>query len=684
MIAAFATLEELWPWAGAVLGLLALLYLLEPRRRRVEVPFGALWKAVLARAESRRIGRRWRRILSWLLMSSIAAAMLAALADGPLGLAAWTERRAPPPRHTVVLVDVSASMATLDGDRGEGLLARSRLDEARVAVDGVLANAAPGERFLLVAAAAAPRTQAPWADDTATIRTGMARLQPTDAGLDLERALAAADAALRGRSDGQIVVVSDGGRPIAVPSRPPASPLRWVLVGPAGRQQADVATAAGQGGDAPIAPGAAPAVGIDNVAVVRVGVRASSEDPGRGVVTARIRNDRAVDVEVRVELASRAEGASVADFGAASAVVAEQRVTLPARSEQAVTFTAVDLVSGRFAVHVRPAAADGVIDLAPWDDWGFAVAAQRRRLGVLLVGDDNLFLEAALVANDRFTVKRLTVAGYAPQAWTAAQRLQHGIDVVVLDQVPAPAPDGVPALRLDLRSHPDAAAGAADPRPALELSARTPKHPVLRGVSLHDANVDVCRVLDVPTGSTVLWADRDGAAVALASDVGVRRVDFGLDLVETDIGGRYLMPLLIANAIEWLASEEEVLVSPLEVGRPWAIGLPVQAATWTWAEPGTAPVTARWSDDALLGTSERAGIHVWRSDSGYELARPTVLPGTERPDAWTVPGPRWQRDDDTVRSAHPAAPWPAWSLLAAMAAALLWVEWGLYQRRRTV
>lgn len=674
MIAAFATLEEFWPWAAAVLGLLALLYLLEPRRRRVEVPFGALWQAVLARAESRRIGRRWRRILSWLLMTSIAAAMLAALADGPLGLAAWTERRAPPPRHTVLLVDVSATMATLDGDRGDGLLARTRLDEARTAVDRVLANAAPNERFLLVAAAAAPRTQAPWSDETASVRAAVQRLQPTDAGLDLERALQAADAALRGRSDGQIVVVSDGGRPTAAPQRLPASPLRWLLVGPAGRAAA------------PDAPGAAKAAatGVDNVAVVRVGVRASTEDPGRGVVTARLRNDRAVDVEVRVELASRAEGASVADFGAASAVVAEQRVTIPARAEQTVTFAAVDLVSGRFAVHARPNAADGVQDIAPWDDWGFAVAAQRRRLGVLLVGEDNLFLEAALVANDRFTVKRLPVAGYDARAWSADQRLQHGIDVVVLDQVAAAAPPGMPVLRLDLKAHADAAPGAAEPRPALELSARTPRHPVLRGVSLHDANVDLCRVLDVPTGSTVLWADRDGAAVAIASDVGVRRVDIGLDLVETDLGGRYLMPLLIANAVEWLASEEEVLVSPLEVGLPWAIGLPVQAASWTWAEPGTAPVAARWSDDALLGTSERAGIHVWRSDGGYELARPTVLSGSERPDQWQVHAPRWSPDDADARDARPAAPWPAWSLLAALAALLLWIEWGLYQRRRTV
>ena len=46
--------------ATAVFGL-ALLYLLRPRRRQVEVPFGGLWQRVIAKAEARAMSTRWRR-----------------------------------------------------------------------------------------------------------------------------------------------------------------------------------------------------------------------------------------------------------------------------------------------------------------------------------------------------------------------------------------------------------------------------------------------------------------------------------------------------------------------------------------------------------------------------------------------------------------------------------------------
>ncbi len=709
MIEAFATLEAAWPVGAVLVATLTLLYLLEPRRRQLQVPFGALWQSVLLQVEARRLGRHWRRILSWLAMLCVASALWAALAERPLGLHAWRARAAPPARHTVIIFDVSASMATRDGRIDTALLPRSRLEEARERLNTVWPRARPGERFLLLSAAASVRTQGPWSADVGPLREAAQRLSATDAALDLDRALRAAADALQGRSLPSVIVVTDGG-----PSQDGALPsaavvagaeVQWLLVGPAGQEPTAAAAS----------PAAKPAIAaLANLAVVQVGVRSDRTDPGRGVVQAQVRNDSALEVHARVVLCSRAEGSAVADFDTPAAVVAEQTVVLGARASRVVRFDAVDLAGGRFAVQVRAADPGVFVDLAPQDDWGFAVAAQRRRLGVLWVGGDNLFLEAALVANDRFEVKRVRREAYEPEAFSADRRLAHGVDVVLMEQVPKPAPPGMPVLRLDLRGHADAratdpralairaavelgpsdgadtgpdAAAAASPgvRPPLELSIANADHPLMRGVSLQDANIDLIRPLQVGAGAVALIVDRDMAAVAVADDAGVRRLDLGFDLLETDLGGRYLLPLLLANAIDWLAGDESPVVVAMEVGRPWAIGAPVRGVSWTWQEPGQPAVPARTSADALLATSERHGIHAFRSDSGLELARPTLMPATERPDRVGAPSPRWQPlTAATTDDAAARPPWSAWALLVLAAAVALWVEWGLFQRRRTV
>jgi Ca-activated chloride channel homolog len=578
-------------------------------------------------------------------------------------------------------------MATRDGDRGGALLDRSRLDEARRRVAAVLDDALPEEYFLLVSAASAPRTQGPWTQERAMLDAVLLDLDVTDAGLDADRALRAAGDALRGRGNGRVVLVTDGGPPTANmralsgdgAARPGIAPLpdgvelSHVLVGPA-----RVLVAARPSGPAALANP------IDNLAVERVGLRERAEDPGRGVVYVRVRNDRDSNTRARVLLCARSEGQSLEDFAMPEAVIAEQVVTVDARSVLAVQFADVSLTGGRFAVRVQPAAGANWQDRAAWDDWGFAVAARRRRVGVLLVTRGNLFIEAALLANDRVDVRKIGPDNYKAGTFTRDRRLEHGVDVVVLDQIAAAAPTSTPVLRFDLRGHDAAAAGPLEPRSATDLKVIADRHPVTRSLSMHDSHIDGLRPLTATPGATVLIAEADGSAAAIARDDGVRRIDVGLDLLETDLGGRFFLPLLLGNAVDWLAGEEEPVVSPLEVGRPWAIGMPVAADDWRWTEPGRPEISARTSDDALLAVSERQGIHVWRSGTGFEIARPTALPPNERPDLVAISGAAWQtRSADDHRQA-PGAPLPAWALLAAAVMAVLVLEWWLYQRRRTV
>jgi hypothetical protein len=314
------------------------------------------------------------------------------------------------------------------------------------------------------------------------------------------------------------------------------------------------------------------------------------------------------------------------------------------------------------------------------------VLGSQRRLKVLRVGAPNRFLDGALAAIGRVDTIAIPPQAYQPQAWRAADRSRHGIDLAVFDQAAMSPPEGMPALTLAL--HPPAdvtAAGTLLSGP--EVLVRAGDHPAMRNVSFQDTNFDQVRALrtgplDVTLAAATLGGGRS-AAVMVARHGTVRRIEWGIDLMQTDLVGRYALPILLANAVAYLVGEEDGAASPLELGRPWAVETAGGAGRWTYLEPGHPPRAARWSAGQLLASSEVHGMHVWRSQEGREEVHPSVLPATERAavvraaDAPFVPRPR-----PTALHDH-ATERPRWVSWLAVAAALIALEWLLYLRRRT-
>lgn len=677
--------------AAPVLGALALLYLLRPRRRRVEVPFGGLWQRVLQESEARVLGKQWRRILSFVLLAALAGLLLASLAEPMFTKApVAVDARAVP--HTVIVVDTSASMASASG-------ASTRLQEAILAVEKLVDAAPAPARFLLLAASSHTRVLSGWGAERPALKEALRRLQPTSAGLDLQRAHEAAGQALAGRAQPRIVLVSDGGRPQVAFDVPAQPPLQHVWVGPA-RPAAEAAQKRGAASPSATAGELLPS-GLANLAVEQVRVRPDAGDPSRGTLTVRVRNDGRGAVAAQLLIAGSGTAQTVGDFERDEALRRLHELDLPPGSSSH-DIPGLDLSAPRIGVRVRPRpVSDGTLanDVAAYDDWGFAVLAERKEIRVLLVGPRNLFLEASLHASDRIRVGArdgaegvLPASAYDATRFSAVDRGRHGIDVVILNQVDLPLPDGTPGLVLQLPAPATltAATPGAKPLPpvqyaeAPELAVRAGDHPLMRGVSFQDANFDKVRVLRPQPGDTVLAIARPSSPVMVARQQGVRRVEWGLDLDETDLGGRYAMPILVDNAIAWLVGEDEPLVTPIEPGRPWAVEAPVSGLRWTYHEPGQLPRPARVSGTQLLGASEAHGIHVWRADDGREVARPTALPATEQPGDVGARGEPWRPLPPILRSGERLAALPAWALLLLVAAAALALEWGLYLRRRTL
>jgi hypothetical protein len=661
VIGAIATPADLATVAGLVALALGLLYLLRPRRRRVHVPYSGLWQRVLAEHDTHVAGRQWRRWRSLLVMIAIAGLLVAALAE-PLWRDAAAQTKSELPRHTAIIVDVSASMGTRDA--GTDALTgrpRTRLDAARAKVREVLAAAGPDDRFALLAASGSTQIVAGWNAARQEVVAAAERLAPTDAGLDLERALSLAHTALAERLGPSIVIVGDGG--------PSTEPLA--------ERRAHVPVVHARVGRANLPPEKRPE--LADLAVEKVRARLQPLDPGQATLTVHLRNASPVAHRVRLLIATSSSATTAAEFVRGSAVRRTLEVSAaPGRSRHEVP----DFAASDDRVSVRVEATEpGLIDVSPWNDIGFAVIVARKRLRVLLAGQPHAYLKAAALANPRTDVVDRSGQPYFGEAW---RNDKPGVpfDAVILNQV-GPPPVGIPALVIALRPSPTANA-ALDFVPAPDIVAHDPAHPLLRGVSFQDANFDIARVLALGPGDTAIADARGRGPVMVAHEGPVRRIDWGLDLLETDLPLRYAMPVLIDDALEWLTASEAPDVPPLEPGRAWAIDVPSGGANWQWTEPGGAERPARVAGAQVIGSSERHGIHVLRSDSGQLVVRATELPATEAPELVTAGGAAWRPPPAVAAPEPPAARVSLWVALIVAAALALAAEWPAYLRRRTV
>jgi len=486
-------------------------------------------------------------------------------------------------------------------------------------------------------------------------------------GLDLNRALRSTAQMVQGRPGARVLVVSDGGLPLQE-LEPQSVPVQWLWAGPLAAAAYD-----------PKRPYV-----LDNLAVEQAAIRAKADDPDRGTLTVQVRNDTGKSVPARLAIFA-------ADHGQTPDELARDRnlrrlvdVELPA-GVTTVQVADLELVDARVAVRIEPSQ-PSLVDRARWDDWGLAVVAAQRRLKVLWVGEENHYLGAALAATGRVDLQRLAPGDYQPAAWRAADRAKHGIDLAILDGVSAEAPDGLPSWRLGLDLARDATQLARNP----EVLVRAADHPAMRGVSFQDTNFDVVRLLPSagPSAAQVVLAAATqaggrGAPLMVASENPVRRLTWGIDLAETDLVGRYALPILTSNALAWLAGEDQPLLQPLELGRPWAVDAPIPSGDWQYREPGQPPRPTRLSAGQFVGLSEAFGLHQWTHSSGEVVVRPTCLPASERPTALLRQGPEVV-DRPTAPPSETQSNWPIYMLYLAVALLALTVEWTAYLRRRTV
>src|SRR4051812_18038792 len=184
-----------------------LLYLLKLRRRPVAVAFAPLWHRVLGDRDASRLFSKLRRWLSLALQLLLIALLALALGDPRPTNALGSGR------HLVLLIDTSASMQATDEKP-------TRLDAAKDAARRLVRGLGGSDRALVVAMDAVPVPLSTMSDDTTELLVAVDRARANDTRADLGRALELAADALRGLSNGEVVVLSDG--VLAAPATAPS------------------------------------------------------------------------------------------------------------------------------------------------------------------------------------------------------------------------------------------------------------------------------------------------------------------------------------------------------------------------------------------------------------------------------------------------------------------------------
>jgi len=520
---------------------------------------------------------------------------------------ALAEPQSRPPGRLVLVIDNSASMNATDAQP-------TRLDQARELARQHVQALGCHDQMAIITAGDTVRMQCRPTSRRDVLLEGLRTVASTDGPTRVVDAVGSARQILGERRNGKILVLTDG-------CFDGAAELA---------QQEDVQLiAVGQESD--------------NVAVTGLSARRSPADPLKCQVMAEVTSYSKEPVECRLkfELNGRPIAAVPVELGAGG------------RWRQVFEMTTAE--GGRMTAAIDPP------DVFKDDDQASATVPPCQKRRVTLVTGGNLFLETALRAN---SLADLTVTDTAPE------RVAKDTILVFHGRVPVALPEG-PTLVID-------PIGTCqlwelgDPPTSPIIAKQNDNVSLLADVRLDGVRVSQVKRL-VPTdrarevAQPVAWT-ADGVAVGYAIDRAEGRVLVLSGILEGgDLPLRAAFPILIANALEWVAAAGN--------------GSAHSNVGWVEArDPRGRSVEGR----AARGPQETGGTWVSCLDPPYTPDPPHTrlasAPAGRRESNLHVPdGLASQQETSLAGSSGP----PFWLFPAAVALLLVVAEWCLFQRRWT-
>ncbi len=680
---------------GAALGAATvLLYILRLRRRPVIVPFAPIWEKQLGDQYASRLRSRLRRLLSLLLHLALLLALLLSLADPR------PDSYAEPATSTVLLMDVSASMGakttipqlqktteppaskTNNSSADETTETSSRLDVAKDWARRFFDQMGPRDEVLVVELSETPHPLSAWSRPTEKLAGLISDLVPQKVTADLPAALAVARDALVERKRGQVIIVSDGAFPSLEHNAFPALDVRFASTSDG---EPETSSAAKQTNKAP-----SKAPYQDNVGISTLSARRYPLDPARFEVLLEVANTGSTPAEVEVALHRTQPDMSQGD------VVDVLRLEVPQEGRATEVIANLSAVKQGIIGTVRRL--DGGANWLGADDTAYALLTERPPLDVLVVGDDNTFLDAALLVDPNLNVNRIAAENYPPS---------QAYDVVIFDAAfPARKATTGAALYLGKPSSDEEhyPVGTGQELKLFGFDRWKEESSVFRFIDPYDVQVLTGRALIPQKGDEVLGYSQQNPIFIGGSRPQGRFLALGFDPRKSDFVLRGAWPLFIQNALFELSPETSAdlaqnifcgvpsqtqvsthdgfarFVGPLASERKSARRLAIKSGQVSVSpsfsgfyrlsdEKSSRVLAANFFNEAEAQLAPRRQL---LRDNGLPLTKPASL--KPPPSSWL----------DRLRPSTSRWALQPWMWLLLLVAAISFSEWWTYHRRWTV
>ena len=517
-------------------------YIIKMRRRRFEVPFSHLWKRVLEQKDANALWKQLKRLMSLLLILVILGIVLFAALDPTLGA---VDRKA---RSVVVLFDASASMKSMDGNESGS---KSRLQVAKEKTKRLVDSMGGGDIAMIMKVDGQATPMSRFSSDGPMLDKIVDGIQASDTPADLTRALAAAADALRDRKNPLIVVVSDGAFPEAQ-----LGLVSWEEQKVQASADKNLANVDLHGIDVRYLP-----VGhrSDNVGIVAFNVRRY------------IANKAAYEVYVEVQnFGQEPAHRQLALYNGDTAVEIKPIDLAPGQRIKKIYPKLPASLDNKLRVSLRPVEGAGGSDSFSLDDSAFALLPARKKQKVMLVTEDNLFLEGAILVYDNIEALK-----YTPAEYDAKPSIADGMDVVIFDEhTPAVLPPAPASLLFFHPTGPNSPFEVSRELNGPRVTEIDEGHPVMRWVTMTDVYTDKSNTfkIDSKKGESALAYSVRDTIIAAKRDGRRKIVAFGFSLPSlgresaTDLPMRVAFPMLLVNTLDWFAGDQTDLLTTYPTG----------------------------------------------------------------------------------------------------------------------
>ena len=602
-------------WLFSLAPIVMVLYLLKVTRRRRTVSTLFFWQRVVEEQPHHALFHRLRNFLSLLLNLLILLCLI--LAAAQLRWPGFSSVEG----NTFLIIDNRARMQARD------VAGRTRLDVAKQLARQILRRTSARNPTGLITLEEKPETQVALTDDAEELQRALNALQPTDTAGKLDDALQLAERILASRP-GRILLLSDE------PARKPMNTIEFKQFGLTNEF-------------------------LDNVAIVGMEARVLPENPETAEVFVKAANFSQSVKNVKVELAV---DETLFDLKA---------IDLSPGESGAIIFSGISALK-------RYANSRGLIvariedqDALSTDNQAYALLPERKPILVLLVTRNNWFLENALKAGEANETQIVSPTNYRTS-------LNQAFDVVMFDrELPSGITLDAPGNFLFLGVSPLPPAVLSDHPVIVETD---PGDPIMRFVDLNTSTI--LRAVRLPReipGWTVRApvAGADGPLVVSLESSRRRRVIIAFDPIDSDLPVRVAFPLLIHNAVAWLANKNSDAQVQIQAGETLHLENGIHVVH--------GPLIASGSGQKFDVDGDFRPIRngFYRIENGQEqkmIAVNTFDPAQSDLRSIDLPEPR------------PAAVWPSvlgwlswppWIYFGLLALSFSGLEWWMYHRRRT-